>query len=310
MIFADAIFMKKGIALALCTALISGISVFINGAAVSQVDPSLYTALKGIITLIFLVASALALRDIKAFRLSPKQWLTLALIGVIGGSIPFLMFFWGLRLGGAAVSSFIYRSLFIFAGVFGYLLLRERPEPRDIAAGVLILAGNALLLSGSIGFGLGQMLVLGATILWALEYTISRKVMADVEPHVVMIGRMLFGSLVLLGFFALDGSLPGLVASVASTASPWLIVTSLLLFAFLATWYNALKELPVLKATSIFALGGVVTALLNLIIGKAPSFVEAFGLLLILAGALAAAGIVSAILRSLKFRRLAPDMME
>jgi len=302
--------MKKGIALALCTALISGLSVFINGAAVSQADPSVYTALKGIITLVFLVASAFALRDIKAFRLSSRQWLMLALIGVVGGSVPFLMFFWGLKLGGAAVSSFIYRSLFLFAGVFGYLLLRERPEPRDVAAGVLLLAGNALLLSGSLSFGLGQMLVLGATVLWALEYTISRKVMADVEPHVVMTGRMLFGSLVLLGFFALDGSLPSLAASAVSAASPWLIVTSLLLFAFLVTWYNSLRELPVLKATSILALGGVVTALLNIVIGKAPSFVEALGLLLILSGALAAAGLIGTILSVSRFRRRAPDMME
>src|SRR5271157_2523641 len=171
---------EKGIILAVSAALISGFSVFMNGVAVSQADPFVYTTIKGIFALIFLVACAMILKEMKNFRsLSSKQWGMLVLIGLIGGSVPFLMFFWGLKLGGAAVSSFIYRSLFIFAGVTGYLILKEAPSPRDVAAGFVILAGNALLVSGEAIFGLGQVLVLGATLLWAVEYAISRKIMSD-----------------------------------------------------------------------------------------------------------------------------------
>jgi drug/metabolite transporter (DMT)-like permease len=235
-------------------------------------------------------------RFVRHFRgLSSRQWIMLALIGVVGGSVPFLMFFWGLKLGGAAVSSFIYRSLFIFAGIAGYLILKERPEPKDLAAGFIVLAGNALLVSGEAAFGLGQALVLGATALWAVEYSISRKVMADVHPQAVMAARMLFGSVLLFAFLAASGSL-GSIAAAASSPEllAWLAVASLLLSCFLFGWYGALRNLPVMKAAVVFSLGGIVTAALDLMfLGKAITPVQGAGLALVLAGALAAAGLAS-----------------
>ncbi len=276
---------SRGLMFAIITALISGVSVFINGFAVKLSDPFVYTLLKNTGVLVFLGAAVLALNELHNFRnLSRKQWGLLALIGVIGGSLPFLMFFWGLKLGGAAVSSFVFRSLFIFAGVFGYLILKEKPEAKDYAAGLIILLGNALLVSGELAFGIGQLMVLGATVLWALEYTISRKVLADVSPKVLMVSRMLFGSIVLFGFLGVTGSLH-LISTVSVEVVQWLALTSLLLFGFVMAWYHALKHLPVLKATAVLASGGIITAALNLFfLGKAVTLTEGMGLLLILLG--------------------------
>jgi drug/metabolite transporter (DMT)-like permease len=278
---------SRGLMFAIITALISGVSVFINGIAVKMSDPFVYTLLKNAGVLVFLGAAVLAFNELHNFRnLSRKQWGLLALIGVIGGSVPFLMFFWGLKLGGAAVSSFIFRSLFIFAGVFGYLILKEKPDTKDYAAGLIILLGNALLVSGEMAFGIGQILVLGATILWALEYTISRKVLADVSPKVLMVSRMLFGGIVLFAFLGATGSLH-LISTVDIEVLQWLVLTSLLLFGFVMAWYNALKHLPVLKATAVLASGGIVTAALRLFfLEKAVTLTEGMGLLLILLGAI------------------------
>jgi drug/metabolite transporter (DMT)-like permease len=301
----------KGIALALAAALVSGISVFINGVAVQLADPFVYTALKNMGALLFIAALAIAFTGIRHFRqLSLRQWGMLALIGVVGGSIPFLMFFWGLKFGGAAVSSFIFRSLFIFAGVTGWLILKERPSPRDLAAGFVILAGNALLVSGEAAFGLGQALVLGATVLWAVEYALSRKLMADVHPQAVMASRMFFGSIVLLAFLAATGSL-GALFTASAEAMGWLAITSLLLCGFLFTWYNALKNLPLMKAAAIFTLGGIVTAALNAVfLAKAITLVQAVGLTLVLGGVLMAVGIASLVRSSLKLPRALPWMVE
>jgi drug/metabolite transporter (DMT)-like permease len=302
---------EKGIAFAVCAALVSGFSVFLNGVAVSQADPFAYTTLKGILAVIFLAACVMVLKEVRNFSLSRKQWAMLALVGIIGGSVPFLMFFWGLKLGGAAVSSFIYRSLFIFAGVFGYLVLKEKPSKTDFFAGLAILLGNALLVSGTLAFGFGQMLVLGATVLWALEYTISRKIMADVHPRVVMISRMFFGSLILLGFLAFTGSLGTISSFFDATSLMWLLVTSGLLFAFLSTWYFSLKYLPVFKAACIFTIGGVVTAALNLVfLGKAVSLTEAFALVVILSGALAMIGLSNLVPSMRKMKNILPSLVE
>ncbi len=301
----------KGIVLALAAALVSGISVFINGVAVQLADPFVYTTLKNMGALLLIGAVALAFTGIRHFRhLSLRQWGMLALIGVAGGSIPFLMFFWGLKLGGAAVSSFIFRSLFIFAGITGWLILKERPSPRDMAAGFVILAGNALLVSGEAAFGLGQALVLGATILWAVEYALSRRLMADVHPQAVMASRMFFGSMVLLAFLAATGSIGALFTANAEIVG-WLAITSLLLCGFLFTWYNALKNLPLMKAAVIFTLGGLVTAALNAVfLAKAVTLVQATGLVLILGGVLMAVGLASLVRSSLKLPQALPWLIK
>lgn len=277
--------MNKGFVFAVLTALISGISVFLNGIAVKLSDPIAYTLMKNSGALIFLVAIVFMFREWHRFQhLSRKQIGYLVLIGVIGGSIPFAMFFIGLSMSGAAVSSFIFRSLFLFAGIFGYLMLKENIEPKHVLAGLLILAGNFLLIPEEIVFGAGNLLVLGATALWALEYTVSRKVMQDLHPRVVMVSRMLFGSAALLVFLASTGALA--VVALDAELITWLFITSLMLTGFLVTWYTALKHLEVLKATSILATGGIVTAVLNLVfLGKAVSLVDAFALGLILLGA-------------------------
>jgi drug/metabolite transporter (DMT)-like permease len=302
---------EKGIILALITALISGVSVFVNGAAVKLADPIAYTLLKNFGALVFLGAIALAFHEMKNFRsLSTKQWGMLVLIGIIGGSLPFAMFFAGLKLGGAAASSFIFRSLFVFAGVFGYVILKEKLELRDIAAGFIMLAGSALLISGTFVFGFGEALVLAATALWALEYTISRKALADISPRVLMVSRMLFGSLALFCFLATTGSIGTLLAFNAEILG-WVAITSLLLFGFVSAWYSALKHIPVFKATAILALGGIVTAALDLGFShKIPSFTDALGLCLMLVGAISAVGAV-AMMRSLsKTKEIVPSLIE
>lgn len=299
--------MRKGAALALIAAVVSGVSVFINGIAVKLADPIAYTLLKNLGAFAFIAALVLALGEVRYFRnLNRKQWLTLAIIGIIGGSVPFAMFFYGLSLGGAAVSSFIFRSLFVFAGVFGYLILKEKPEPQDVAAGFAILIGNALLVSGDMIVGTGQLLVFGATILWALEYTVSRKALADIHPRALMASRLLFGSAILLGYLGISGSLASL-SSLSYETLQWLLLTSLALGAFMAAWYASLKYLPVLKAAAILAFGGIITWLLELFFhGKALSPAEMAGFFMIALGAAIAARIIdaaSATARSLRFIR-------
>jgi drug/metabolite transporter (DMT)-like permease len=284
--------LRQGVILALMTALISGISVYVNGIAVKTADPFAYTFLKNAGSLAFIALAAIALGEIRNFRNVKRASIPLlVLIGIIGGSVPFLLFFYGLKLGGPSVSSFIFRSLFVFAGVFGYLILRERPSPRDFLGGLLILAGNALLVSGDLVFGFGQLLVLAATVLWALEYTVSRKVLSDVHPRVVMASRMFFGSIIILAFLFTSGSAAALSA-LTTDILLWLAVTSLLLFGFLFCWYQSLKSLPVLTATSILALGGVITAALEMFFSSRPfTPFEGLGLILIVLGVAAVVSI-------------------
>jgi len=120
--------MNKGIYFALLTALISGVSVFLNKFVAAQFkDAYIFTTLKNI-----LVAAALVgvLMIPKIFRelknLNKKDWLLLILIGLIGGSIPFLLFFKGLTLTSAVSAAFIQKTLFIWVGILAVFFLKEK----------------------------------------------------------------------------------------------------------------------------------------------------------------------------------------
>src|SRR3989344_653038 len=94
--------MKKGMQLALITALISGFSIFTSKIFVSNMDPVVFTTLKNIFVAVIL--TLLLTRKVlrQSFRnISGKDWILLVVIGIIGGGIPFGLFFTRLKLATA-----------------------------------------------------------------------------------------------------------------------------------------------------------------------------------------------------------------
>ncbi|MBU1954085.1 DMT family transporter, partial [Patescibacteria group bacterium] len=109
----------SGIKLAFITAIISGFAVFINKFGVSLwANSSAYTTAKNVAATIFLTAIILLCKKQAELRhLSKKQWSKLLLIGFIGGSVPFLLFFKSLTLVSAAEAAFIHKTLFIWVAI-------------------------------------------------------------------------------------------------------------------------------------------------------------------------------------------------
>ncbi len=286
----------KGILLAFITALVSGISVFINGFTVKGFDPVVFTALKAAcVALALLSAAALVGRAKELSRLSVNQWKWLVVIGLVGGSIPFLLFFQGLSLIAPLKGSFLFRLLFIFSAVFAFFVLREKPSRKAALGAGIVLAGNVLLLGneGIFPLGIGEMLVLAATAIWAFEYVLSKWAMENrgIEPQILAFGRMFFGGAAIFGYVAATGKLAG-IASLSLVHWQWVLITSAFLLLFVTSWYAGLRHAKASTATAILTLGGPITAALNfLFLGKAPTLFEGVGLLLITAGIAAIVGI-------------------
>ena len=89
-----------GIALALATAIISGFSIYLNGRFVKLFDdPTLLAAVRNGLVGLALVGIALGAGTLPAIRrLSGRERVGLLAIGIIGGGIPFALFFEGLAL--------------------------------------------------------------------------------------------------------------------------------------------------------------------------------------------------------------------
>ncbi|MBI5224358.1 DMT family transporter [Candidatus Micrarchaeota archaeon] len=287
---------QKGIVLAFITAIVSGVSVFLNALAVKGIDAALFTAMKNLGAAILIVGAIFAFKEReKLLKLTARQWGWLALIGLIGGSVPFLMFFQGLSMISAVKGSFLFRMLFIFSAVFAFFLLKEKASRNVLIGAGIALGGNFLLLGKEnlLSFGAGELLVLGATVIWGFEYVLSKWIMNNkqIEARFVGFGRMFFGTAFIFAYLAAVGKI-GLMSALTTAHYEWVAITSALLFLFISSWYAALKYAKATTATAILTLGGPITTALNYIfLGKAPILQDAFGLLLITAGIVLVVGI-------------------
>ncbi len=259
-----------GILLVFATAIISGISTFVNLYAVHGTTSDVFVTVRNLAVAGLLVPLLILGERSRRGLLRPIDWGRLVAIGLVGGAIPFLLFFHGLALasaaGGAATASFAYRTLFLMATLLGVVALRERFPGRVAIAAGLLLAGNVLLLTftGPIWTD-GTGYVLAATALWAVEYTISKRTLRDLPASTVGSARMGFGAAFLLGYLALSGQLSG-VAQLSGAQWQWVGVSALLLTAFVGTWYAGLRRVDLSVATSVLVLGLPVTWVLTLAI--------------------------------------------
>lgn len=260
---------RKGIYFALAAAVVSGFAIYINKFAVMEMkDPFIFATVKNLaVALLFFAILILpkALPELR--RLSRKQWLALGVIGCIGGSIPFLLFFYGLSLSTAVGAAFIHKTLFIWVAILAVFFLGERLGKFHIAILLILIGGNILLLGwpGSWLMGQGELMVFIATLLWAVEMVIAKKVMGKVSSNVAAFGRMFFGAIVMLSYLAVTGKL-GTIASLSGQQIGWVALTSLLLFGYVTCYYTGLKHAPASIVAGILVLGSVITSLLYAII--------------------------------------------
>ena len=274
---------NKGLLLVLGTALISGIVVFISKMGVSVINPYIFTGLKNIIVAILVVGWLLILKDRQILKgLKKSQWMLLSGVGLIGGSIPFLLYFKGLSLTIPVQAAFIHKTLFIYAAVLAGIFLKEKISRGFLIAGLLLLLGNILLLRIiPHQFGWGDFLIFLATLFWASENVLSKYLLKELPARIVIWGRMFFGSIFIILFWLMTGQ-AHLAASLNVQQIGWVLITSIFLFGYLATWYTGLKYLKVSVAATILLLASPITTLLSLLIlGQGLILSQILGIILI-----------------------------
>jgi len=269
---------RTGLLLAGMTAVVSGFAVFLNGQAVRAVgDPLLFTTLKNGVAAVILVALALAVarRDL---RPAARSWPALVLIGILGGSVPFVLFFTGLADATAPAAAVIHKTLFVWVALLAVVFLRERLGGLQIGALAVLLVAQLLIQSpAGVGLGGGEMLIALATALWAVEAVVARRLLGTVRSSVAGAARMGIGLIVLVGWVAVTGKLAA-VAALDALAWAWILGTGLLLAAYVATWYAALRRAPASAVTAVMTIGAPITAVLQLAAnGRIPDPVAATG---------------------------------
>lgn len=281
---------KKGLLLILSTAFISGFSIFINKYAIAIANPYVFTFAKNVMVALILGCVLLSWKNHSAIsQLTKKQWFSLVIIGLVGGSIPFLLFFKGLTMTSAAEASFIQKSMFIFVAAMAVFFLKEKINKIFMFGALLLFLGNFLAIKSlHLSFGYGDLLIFMAVLLWSVENILSKAALNKLDSRIVAWGRMFFGSIFILIFLLISRQSHYIIAFNMKQFG-WIVVTSIFLFFYVITWYSGLKSIPVSVATSILVLGAPITTVLSAIsLGKInmadvyPSLLIILGLLTII----------------------------
>ncbi len=251
--------------LALCAAVISGTNNFLTKIAVTAVkDPLVYTTLKNAIVAAVLIAAVLAFRGRKEIAaLRRPAMLKLLAVGAIGGALPFALYFTGLARTSAINAAMIHKTLFIWVLLLAAPFLGERLT-RLQWLGIAATFGANLVVGGFSGFRFdaGELMILAATILWAVENVIAKKALAEVSSGLLAAARMGVGALILLPFALARGGAAS-VAALGPEQWGWTLLTSALLLGYVAAWYAALKRAPATYVATLLVPATLVTNVLT-----------------------------------------------
>jgi drug/metabolite transporter (DMT)-like permease len=298
-----------GVVVAGVTSAVSGVSVFVNSYGVHAIDPpAAYTTAKNVVATVLLITAGLVGRAVRRRRAGslpgrfvtptgqdgaargwrawgPAQWAGLAYVGVVGGGLAFVLFFDGLAATAAEPAAFWRDTLVVWVGVLAVPALRERLRWWNLAAVVLLMAGQVAI-AGGVGHLVadrGEVLVLASSLLWAVEVVVAKRLLRDVAPATLSVARMGIGAAALLVMLASDGGIAAL--RLDATQLVWALVTGALLAGYVATWFSALARTRALDVTSILPASVLVTWLLETMAGSSPTAAEGLGLALVALGA-------------------------
>ena len=297
-----------GVAIAGATALVSGVSVFVNSYGVrAGATPAVYTTAKNLVAVAVLSIVALIGWRVRnrqfgsaaanfvttapeARSVPPtRRWierLGLLYVGVVGGGLAFALFFDGLAQSEPTPAAFWRDTLVLWVAVIAVLFLRERLRWWNLAAIALLISGEVVA-SGGVGqlaANRGELDVLVSSVLWALEVVIARRLLKTRPPAVLAVVRMGLGALTLIVYLAASGSL-GQLGSMNADQWHWALWTGLLLSAYVATWMSALARARAVDVTSVLVSSALITWLLQLAAGTTVVSGNTIGLVLIGAGA-------------------------
>jgi len=254
---------KKGIIFAFMAAIISGIAIFYAKISVVKIDPLVLISLRNLVAgTIFTSILLINYKKNKLRILRVNELIKLIIIGLLGGAIPFYLFFTGLKLTNAITANFIHKTMFVWVAVFGLIFLHEKLNRYLSISFIFILIANLFLFPKNFSIGKGEIMILLATILWSAENIILKKINHNFSASLIGAFRMGFGAICLLTAVAANNKI-NLIFSLNPNQITVIIVGGTILFFYVYTWLSALKYAPATLVTMVLTFSIVVGNILN-----------------------------------------------
>jgi drug/metabolite transporter (DMT)-like permease len=245
------------------------------------------TAFAGIVA-----AAVVTVRGEWHHLLRPPSALPLTVVGALGTSAAFVLFFAGAQRATAIDTVLCLQIEPAYSLLAAWLVLGHRPTRRRVGAIGLVLGGIALAVgAGTVSGSLGVWLLLATPLCWQLSHLIVLRRLGGVPPPVLTAARYIHGALQLaLLWLLLGGPRTAPPAATWATLLPLLAVQGTLL-SFVGTlfWYQAIARLDLARTTAIVVPS---VPLLSLaasfaLLGEVPSASQGIGLAVTAVGVLA-----------------------
>jgi drug/metabolite transporter (DMT)-like permease len=186
-----------------------------------------------------------------------KYYVLVVITGIIGAAIAPALFFQGLKQTTAGDTSLLANGETVFSILFALLLFGERLKPRVYGAIILILVGvyivttNLRFDSSILNFNSGNILIIGATVLWGLDNNISKIITRHMDVARLVQLKSLIGGGILLVIILLIG----VSFNIDVDQIIPIIILGVLGVAFsLYLYLQAIKRIGVAKSSSLLSL--------------------------------------------------------
>jgi len=136
------------IILAFLSAFSASLVAILGKLGLKNVDATVATTIRSLITASFLVLVSLFLKKFENLSLSvftSKDWLLIILAG-ISGALSWLFYFWALKFGPASHVAVIDRLSLVFVIILSALILGEALNFKVILGTILIIVGAILII--------------------------------------------------------------------------------------------------------------------------------------------------------------------
>jgi drug/metabolite transporter (DMT)-like permease len=259
----------------------------VGEAAVATIDPASLVFLRWLFAAVPLIVIA-RLVERPSWRQALRAWpwlLALSVTGVVGYT---LLLYGALQYTSAFNASLINAFNPALIALAAAVFLRERLTATSVIGVLLALAGVLIVLSrgdlgalASDGFGLGDLLMIGAILAWTV-YTILGRVAPKVPPITATAVQAVIAAALMAPVTLLTGG-PALPADGAG----WWALAYIVIFPSVLSyllWNRALTVIPPGRAGVFLNLLTVFTAVLTVLTGQAITLPQILGGLVILAG--------------------------
>lgn len=268
------------------TAIFWGANFALAGPVLASLSPLWAAALRFVLgaTLMLIIAG---IRREDLFGLLRRNAAAYLLLGFVGITLFNLLFFFGLQTTSANNGALIMAINPLLTTLLAAMFLGERPTLRHLVALPVALLGVAIVISqGSLHkltnlhFAHGDLLMLIASVSWAVYNVLGKRFMPQGSPIVNTAWTLTAGALLLTAIAIGSGTHLGALDLKASLAMAVMVVGGTVL-AYLF-WNIGITRLGAARTAIFLNLVPVSAMLISLVLGEPPTTAQLLGGLLVL----------------------------